>query len=75
MNGKLAVVHWNDPTVKREITDLDKIEFAQQINVGWVNFLGKHKVAIVNAITGGDTFEVTLVHYRLITKIQYLEVK
>lgn len=75
MSGKLAVVHWDDPSFEREVTDLNQLEFAKQINVGFVHFLGKSKVVVVNAVTNSDTYEATIIHFRLITKIQYLEVK
>lgn len=74
MRGKLAVVYWNDPCFDREVSDINDMEFAKQINIGYVHFLGDSKVVVVNAITNGETFEATLIHYRLITKIQYLEV-
>lgn len=73
----LAIVHWNDPCFERNVTDLAKMKFAKQVNVGSVTIKGD-KVLIVNAVTGSgsDTeYEVTLVHKSLITKIEPLEVK
>jgi hypothetical protein len=75
MDGKLAIVHWNDPCFEREITDIKDMDFVKQVNVGYVHFLGKSKVVVVNAVTSGNPSEATLIHFRLITKIQYLEVK
>lgn len=77
MNGKLAIVYWSDPSTDGEVKNLNDVKFAQQTNVGWVTFRGE-KVLIVNAMTklkSADTFEVTLIHRSLITKIEPLEVK
>ena len=73
MKGKLAIVHWDDPSFEREVSDIN-IDFAKQINVGWVSFRGE-KVLIVNSVANSDTFEVTIVHRALVTRIEPLEVK
>ena len=72
MTRNIAVVRWNDPCFQTKVTDLDGVDFVEQVNAGWVAFIGD-TVAIVNAITAGEEFEVTLIHKRLVTDITFYE--